>query len=307
MTRRSALVPPLLAGAAALSASLAATAPARAAAIDLFYERTVMSAADARCNLFTAPLGSALNAARAQARGAALRSGVEGDALLAAEQRAVNKARAVDCRSPDMAVAAGRVRTAFDGFQRLTVMTYPGEIAAWKAERSMARHNAVWALSQTTSFGWDKANVGVVSGENALAAVATFADGAQPYAARLMLRDARRAPAPYLDRHLADASGRLPLSARLPPASAMRAISADRKDAAPETLLPDAGRKGAAKTGVAFRFPPSAVTALAGLDPREAVAVDFVFTGRKGDVVRRAYIEVGDFAAGAAFVQTAAR
>jgi hypothetical protein len=38
---------------------------------------------------------------------------------------------------------------------------------------------------------------------------------------------------------------------------------------------------------------------LALLDPREAVAVEFLFPG---DEVRRAYVEVGDFAAGKAFL-----
>jgi hypothetical protein len=40
------------------------------------------------------------------------------------------------------------------------------------------------------------------------------------------------------------------------------------------------------------------------LDPREAVAVEFLFSG---DRVRTAYVEVGDFAAGRAFLQVAAR
>jgi hypothetical protein len=41
---------------------------------------------------------------------------------------------------------------------------------------------------------------------------------------------------------------------------------------------------------------------MAELDPREAVRVDFIFAGRDGDSVRTAYIEVGDFAAGRAFL-----
>ncbi len=41
---------------------------------DLYFERSVMSAADSRCALFTPEIGAALNAAKAQARGAALRA-----------------------------------------------------------------------------------------------------------------------------------------------------------------------------------------------------------------------------------------
>ena len=51
----------------------------------------------------------------------------------------------------------------------------------------------------------------------------------------------------------------------------------------------------------AFRFPAAAAQALANLDPREAVAVEFVFAGNGPDQVRTAYVEVGDFAAGQAF------
>ena len=50
---------------------------------DAYYERTVMSVADARCRLFTPEIASALSAARAQARGAALRAGADGASLRA--------------------------------------------------------------------------------------------------------------------------------------------------------------------------------------------------------------------------------
>jgi hypothetical protein len=45
------------------------------------------------------------------------------------------------------------------------------------------------------------------------------------------------------------------------------------------------------------------VQTLSSLDPREAVAIDFLFASRNGpDQVRTAYVEVGDFAAGRAFL-----
>ena len=56
-----------LAVAATLTPALAfAAGPA-----DLYFERSVMAAADQRCRLFTPALGSALAASAAQARGAA--------------------------------------------------------------------------------------------------------------------------------------------------------------------------------------------------------------------------------------------
>ena len=57
-----------------------ATAPAAllaANAADQLYERTLMSAADDRCRLFSPTISAALDASRAQARGATLRSGVD--------------------------------------------------------------------------------------------------------------------------------------------------------------------------------------------------------------------------------------
>jgi hypothetical protein len=71
----------------------------------------------------------------------------------------------------------------------------------------------------------------------------------------------------------------------------------------PAGALKDTGASG----GWAFRFPAAAADALAGLDPREAVAVEFLFTGEDGESVRTAYVEVGDFAAARAFQAIAQR
>ena len=86
-----------------------------------------------------------------------------------------------------------------------------------------------------------------------------------------------------------------------PPCRRAKARTSDRPRPAPAG--PDLLPKGAA-SGWAFRFPDAAALELAGLDPRESVAVDFLFPG---DVTRRAYIEVGDFAAGRAFLQVSGR
>jgi hypothetical protein len=88
----------------------------------------------------------------------------------------------------------------------------------------------------------------------------------------------------------------------VPPRWAALAFAAQARDDADATLLP-AG----AKSATAFRFPPQAIDAIAALDPREAVAVEFLYAGRAGDVARQAYVEVGDFAAGRAFLAAARR
>jgi hypothetical protein len=285
----------LLWGASALLPAVAHAQPA-----DLFYERAVMSAADQRCGLFAPEVAAALAAATAQARGAALRAGTSGDLLRQTERTAQAKAAAVDCRSQDIQTAAARVKSAFSGFAKLTRLTYAGDVAGWQADRNIYR-TARWQLSQETSFGPDRMAFGLIGkeGPGALVAVAHFAGDAEPYAARLVLRDQGRSAQPYLARFGAGSTAGLPLAQRLPPAAAQKAyVAAARAPAGPD-ILP----KGAA-AGWAFRFPDAAAQELAHLDPRESVAVDFLFAG---DVTRRAYVEVGDFAAGRAFLTVSGR
>jgi hypothetical protein len=282
------------------AAGAAAPGFAHAQPVDLFYERTVMSAADTRCGLFAPDVAAALAAATAQARGAALRAGASFDALRQTEQAARAKAAGADCASPDVATAAARVRIAFSGFAKLTRLTYGGDLAGWQADRNTGR-TARWRLVQEAGFGADRMAFGLAgqAGSGVLLAVADFADGAEPYAARLVLRDTGRSSQPYLDRRGGGSTAGLPLARRLPPASAQKAYGAAARSPAIDDLLPK-GRD----SGWAFRFPDAAAQELARLDPREAVAVEFLFPG---DVTRRAYVEVGDFAAGRAFLQVAAR
>ncbi len=287
-------------------ALVATSRPAHAAggALDLLYERTVMSAADQRCALFTPQIKAALDASRLQARGAALRAGASKDTLAETEGRALRKGRAADCRSPDIATAAGRVRSAFAGYAKLARMDYPGEVAGWSADRSVSKMGERWKLSQVSNFGWDRLRFGLASqyGPPRLTAVAVFADNATPYSARLVVRDVTRTSGPYLDSRSRGKGGRLTLVARTSPRSASRVFTAEARGAAGPTLLPEGAR-----SGWAFRFSPAAQAALAGLDPREAVIVEFVFAGPNGDRVRQAHVEVGDFAAGRAFLAAGAR
>ena len=280
---------------AALATALAAT-PELAAAnpTDLFLERTLMSAANRRCSLFTSDMAGALAASTAQARGAALRAGTDARAIQTLEQRARSEAARIDCRNPRLLGAAARARDAFAVYVRMARITYPGQVADWRADRGDGR-TARWRLAQTSRFGADRMTFGLAGreGASALVAVATFADGAAPYAARLVLRDPGRTNGPYLS------LGSGALSGKLPPRAATRAFLAEARSPASADLLPRD-----VKSGWAFRFPAAAERELAALDPREAVAVEFLFSGER---VRTAYLEVGDFAAGQAFLKLAAR
>lgn len=283
----------LLAGAASL---LSPGVLLAANAADQLYERTLMTAADGRCQLFAPAIGSALDAARAQARGATLRSGASQAQVEAVEQRARSKAASTNCASKDLTTAAVRVRSAFEAYKSMQRITYPGDVAAWQAERALSATIPLWRLSQPSSFGADRLIFGLAGRANAKAmiAVVTFADNAQPYAARVVMRDPARTQGPYID-----ARGGRNLSAKVAPRSASQVFNAEAREPASVTLLPTG-----AKTGTAFRFPMTAADAMSKLDPREAVTIEFSFAGRAGsDQVRKAYVEVGDFAAGRAFLR----
>lgn len=279
-------------GAAALAAS---PGFAHAQLTDLVYERTAMTAANERCGLFSPEISAALSAAQAQARGAALRAGADASALTTLERRAQNLGWSSNCRSPELAASAERVRSAFAGYARLQRIDYPGEIAGWRADRTGL--GAIrWRLAQQSRFGDDQMTFGLAGREalGVVIAVAEFSDGEIPYGARLLLRDQARSTGPYLDK-LSGSDRSLPLERRLPPRNALRSVPAEARSKAGADLLPKRGLSSA----WAFRFPARAARELALLDPREAVAVEFLFAG---DEVRRAYVEVGDFAAGKAFL-----
>jgi len=284
------------------AAALLAPSVVHAAAVDAYYERSVMTAADQRCHLFTGDLASALGAAQAQARGASMRSGVTSAQLDAVQARASTAAGSAACNSADITTAANRVRQAFDGYSKLKTMIYRGDVSSWSANRFESRNYTTWRLSQAEPFGWNNLMFGI-GGRGAdmgLLAVDSFADGATPYSARLVLRDSARAPEPFLNVIRASTDGRIPLAARMPPASATRDFFPQARGDADKTLMP-AG----AASAVAFRFPSAASDAMARLDPRESVAVEFLFSS--GQPVRTAYVEVGDFAAGRAFLASAQR
>jgi hypothetical protein len=282
---------------------LAAAPAASAGALDAYYERALMGAADARCGLFSPDIRQALAAARAQARGAVLRAGVGQSALEATTAQAQARAARVPCGSADLKVAAERVRQAFRGYADLLRMDFPGDAAGWAADRSLPSHTPVWRLVQTAKDeGGIRFGVAGRWGDPQALIVSVASSGQAPYAARLLVRDPARAPGPYLNQVAAGPSGRLSLGARAAPRWASLAFEAeDRAPTGPSLKPPGA----ASATG--FRFPAAAISAIAALDPREAVTIELVYEGQGRDVSRRAFIEVGDFAAGMAFLAAGKR
>lgn len=278
----SAIAGAILAGSAA--------APALAAqgggpgALDLYYERTLMATAGTRCGLFQAAVASALNASAAQARSAALRAGAGEGEIAAVRLRAQTQGQTVSCASPDLATAATRVRTAFDGWAKVAKAVYPGAGGGWTADRAVYSSPS-WRLVAVDG----DAAFGLAGARGEAAPTAVLKGGASPYAARLVFRDSARSAAAWLPR---------PGLSPLPPAWTLRTVFAAETDAASPGLVHRT------ESGAAFRFPAEAADALAALDPRERFEVQFLFSGER---IRTATFEVGDFAAGRAFMAAGRR
>ena len=279
------IVRPRVRAKALVAAALVSVTPmtAWAGASDAYYERSFVLAAHQRCNLFLPALASALDASAWQARGAALRSGVAAQTLGETAARARSRATATRCDSPELGVVTTRVREAFSGWSRTTKMTFPGDRANWEADRS-AYARPTWKLMQASVTGSSPVRFGVSGGINRpdrLTAVVSWYGRPRPTGVRLVLRHNIIAPQPWLAREL-------------PPQAQQRVIWAAGVEQADVSLLAR-GKE----AGQAWVFPAAAADALAGLDPREPFAVEFVF--RDGSVARSTF-EAGDFAAGRAFL-----
>lgn len=256
---------------------------ASAGAADTYYERAFVVAADARCNLFAPQIDAALNAATAQARGAALRSGAGEADLSAVAARARSRAGTVSCTDPQLATVRARVDGAFAGWLRTPRMVFPGARLPWTANR-VGSAEANWRLQQMSVVGASPVAFGYAGKGPTpdLTAVVSFVGRSRPYAARIVLRDPVRVPRPWLA-----GDGLAPVSARA-------SLWATGVSPAELTLLAE-GRR----AGEAWRFPAATAAALERLDPRETFAVEFHF--RDGSVAT-AKFEAGDFTAGRAFL-----
>jgi hypothetical protein len=267
----------LLANAATAAALLLAPGVAEAAdAARLYRERTVVQALDRRCDLFGEGVATALGAAAVQARNAALRAGVDRAVLDEAARTAARQAGRVACAGEDARLIRARVEHAFDGWLRTPRLVLAGDRAEWRAERGSARG---WRLAQASQTGASPVVFGLPGYDSPPAAVVAFVGARRPYAARLSFRDTAREARPALDPR-ARSARRLVWAARNRPAS-------------PDQL--PAG----ARSGEVWSFPAEVMDQLAELDPRERFTVEFVF---RDDSIARAHFEVGDIAAGRAFV-----
>lgn len=263
---------------------------ASAAAPDVMYaERSALLGADRTCGLFDPPLRAALEAATVQARGALLRSGWTEDRADRLGRAATAEGGAKRCSDPAIAAAARNARAGFAGWARLMSMRFTGGASGWNASR-IHDHDDFYLRQDVTS---PRAMTFGIRQEGPRAAVGLMlplgATEAAPAAARLYFRDRARAP-----RSAADLPGRV--------STGLAALAASR--ASSETLWASSRRTVQVKErrAAVFLFPDAAMAKIGALDPREALVLE-VDTAAG---LQRFYVEVGDFAAGQAFLQAQA-
>lgn len=289
-----------LTAAALLGAVFMAGAVQAAPSAGAYYDRSFVLAAHDKCGLFAPTLTSALTASALQARGAAVRGGLSADEIMATAERARSRAARTACDDPQLATVRTRVSTAFEGWSRTPRMVFPGSSSEWSADRSEFS-SPTWRLKQTSSVGASPVTFGVAAGggqAQSLRAVVSFYGRPRPYATRIVLRNAERAPGAWLPGRAERNGFQTVAFSALPPEPARRSFLAAGYTPAEPTLL----SSGKAE-GQAWFFPAAAADALSTLDPRETFVIEFLF---RDDSVATVTFEAGDFAAGRAFLSMGA-
>ncbi|WP_417493587.1 hypothetical protein [Maricaulis sp.] len=262
----------------------------------IFGERTAALAMDAHCALFTDRQRAALDAARLQARGVLLRSGISPAQIRNYGAEFADEARELACDSETVRAMQARVLAAFDGYLRVPNMTFPGTAFSWFADRQILTDAPVWALVQDT--GRVRAGISRVGGD--IRFTVALPGGGDYISAILVMRNTERAPDlydPTMNGMFAGPSNAA-WARWTPPEYARRMVwASDQISGAAADALAGVTQ------GHAFRFPLSVVQQLDALDPRETARIDFM--DRNGDRMASEYFEIGDFAAAVAFLRAA--
>lgn len=280
---------PLLVAIAAMTTAVmtGSTALADSALRQTYVERSLVSAADTRCQLFEPRISRALAAAVLQTRGALLRSGLDPIQADQLAQQARIRADGLSCADAELATVKGRVENAFSLWLRAARINFPATGDGWAVDR-FSGSKPGWRIQQNAMVGASPVRFGLVgnSPDNVQPmAVVSFKGRSRPYGARIVMRDVNLMPRPSVV-----GVG----VAEVPPAAARKAVFAARSDQAPRDLLAADSRQ-----GEIWLFPNSVIAAMEQLDPREVFYVDFLF---RDDTVARVRMEAGDLKAARTFL-----
>ncbi|MDI7775406.1 hypothetical protein [Asticcacaulis sp. EMRT-3] len=271
--------------------------------------RYFLANADARCHALPDAAATALKAGYLQARNTALRAGHSMDDLGPWLARARAAALATPCDDPRLTSDFATADSAYRGFIAQSHLTLPGTRSVWSADRSFAENDA-WRLVQYQHLADADLAFGLYGplDHARFTVMAHFADGAQPYAARLLLRDADRVANGLIDLSPQSVStlppagftGDAPLAFMARASATLDTVlsAAPHTNLAGFTVTGDYAGKAVPVSAVRFDFPSRSWPAIARLDPREDMVVEFDFD----DGPRYVRFEVGDFMTGLMYV-----
>jgi len=269
-------------------------------------KRYFLAQADVRCHLLTPAAAMAVTAGYLQARNTTIRSRGAMDALTPWLEQARAAAANAPCDAPELTASARQAQDAYRGF----VVQNRLELDGWSGDRTYP-DKAAWRLAQYQSSDGADAVLGLYGtlSDARFVVMAHFADGARPYAARLLVRDAGRVNSGLINRAPRDVTRTAPIG--FTPATTLSFGARDSADVDvalhPEVRANLAGfsargdyvGKSATSDAVRFDLPTPAWRAMAPLDPREDVVVEFDCD----DGPRYLRFEVGDFLTGLSFVR----
>lgn len=231
---------------------------------NLFLEREVLRAADARCDLLQPGARAALNAGARQAGAALQRAGRSFQEIDALSAKAEAAAAGMPCDSPALTEAAKRAQAAYKGWATQPSIMFPGRNQTWSARRFADARG--WRLSQAAG----EALFGVRQSQGEAGLVSAPPPGSW-ISATLRVRDS------------ALGAGLRGSATRLTPPARSGAIAY----LAQARTLED---------GITyFRFADAAAAKISALHPDEAIEIEYV--ARSGAAPLRLLFEAGDFAA----------
>lgn len=280
----------------------------QSASFETLTQRQFIYSANTVCGWFDGPTTLALGAGLLQSRNAALNHGVPSAQLYSALDQARHAALTrVDCDKPELRAEVETLKGAYKGFVTQNRLNFPGARSQWHTDRT-SMDDQKWRLVQYVQAGDDALGFGLygtLSGPH-LSVMAQFADGARPFSARLIVRDAISQPmgiihpsAPGLEtvapRGLGHETGVMALRRG---EETLALYDAPRVNVAGFTAEGQYKGRNDAKATIRFDFPMAETIAIAKLDPREDIVVAFDFA----DGTRYARFEAGDFVPGLVFV-----
>jgi len=296
----------ILAAVSALAAPATAQTDGLTAQIE---RRYFFVAVNDRCHLLTAPATTALKAGYVQARNAALRAGRDMTTLAPILDNARTAAAAAACDAPQVTSAMAQAQSALRTYQVQMRLDLPGSRAQWTGTRS-DQDTAQWRLVQYQNSGQADFAFGLYGTltQNSLSVNARFSDGAHPYAARLLVRNPDVWSAGVINPAAHEPTRQRPFgfgdfATTGFPAYGETEVSTLMRPVVKVNFAGFAlgGRYVGAQAPVdaqRFDFPKTAILAMARLDPREDVVVEFDCD----DGPRYTRFEVGDFIPGMAFI-----